>query len=209
MTERPAPAAADPDTPRDAAREAILKAAVRVMSDRGADNARLRDIARASGLSIGALQHHFDSRDELVAEAFRRFNTDSIRTYQESARTGDPRARLAALVELCVVTRDSLTFREKWSIWLEFWSASNRDPDLLEQCADIYSSWREPFHRAIQDGAAQGIFHPRSPIDDIVDRVIATIDGLSIRSLLEPGRVSPNRMVNLLTTSLETELGAR
>jgi AcrR family transcriptional regulator len=196
-----------PRESRDAARETILKAAARVIGRRGADNTRLRDIARASGLSIGALQHHFGARAELLAATFRRFNADSIRLFHQEARADDPRERLVALLELCLVPRDGLSFRDKWSVWLEFWSVSNRDRELREHSAVIYRSWREPFQQAIEDGIELGLFHPRDPVDDVVDRVIAGIDGLALRALLEPERVPPRRMAELITASLETELG--
>jgi len=205
MTDIARPAAAGA---RDTPRESILDAAARAISERGADNARLRDIARASGLSIGALQHHFGARDDLLAETFRQFNDESIAAFHASARDGDPRERLAALLQLCVVPRDSWTFHEKWSVWLEFWSASNRDPELRDHSVDIYTSWRAPFRQAIDDGINTGLFQPRAPVEDIVDRLIAAIDGLAVRSLLEPERITPERMLKLLTDSLESDIGA-
>jgi AcrR family transcriptional regulator len=195
-----------PDDRSDAAREAILEAAVVVISRVGVDRLRLADVARESGMSIGALQHHFGARQELLAETFRRFNDESIAAFQDTIDDADPRRRLSLLLHLCVDPRDGWDFRRKWSVWLESWAASNRDPALRAHHVEIYTSWREPFRQAIDDGVREGLFTPVAPAADIVDRLIATIDGLAVRSLLEPERVTPARMFELLIDGLEREL---
>ena len=50
-------------------RETLLRTTVRLISEGGEAKVRLADVAQQSGLSIGAIQHHFSSREELVAAA--------------------------------------------------------------------------------------------------------------------------------------------
>jgi AcrR family transcriptional regulator len=50
-------------------RETLLRTTVRLISEGGEAKVRLADVAEQSGLSIGAIQHHFSSREELVAAA--------------------------------------------------------------------------------------------------------------------------------------------
>ena len=51
-------------------KQAILDATLRLVAAQGAAAVRLRDVARAAGVSVGSLQYYFDSRDQLVRAAF-------------------------------------------------------------------------------------------------------------------------------------------
>jgi TetR/AcrR family transcriptional repressor of nem operon len=51
-------------------RAALLQAASRLFRERGIDGTGVADIAKDAGLTQGALYAHFDSKDELAAEAF-------------------------------------------------------------------------------------------------------------------------------------------
>ena len=50
-------------------RERILRAASRVLAEHGFDGVRLRGIAKAAGVSIGMLQHYFETREHLLKQA--------------------------------------------------------------------------------------------------------------------------------------------
>jgi AcrR family transcriptional regulator len=53
-------------------RDRIEQAAVRLFVEKGVAETSIRDIARAVGLSEGALYRHFEGKDELVWKAFER-----------------------------------------------------------------------------------------------------------------------------------------
>ncbi|MEZ5255873.1 MAG: helix-turn-helix domain-containing protein [Ilumatobacteraceae bacterium] len=47
-------------------KDAILRAAVRVMGEQGYEGASTRDMAAAAGVSVAALYHHFPSKHDLL-----------------------------------------------------------------------------------------------------------------------------------------------
>lgn len=51
-------------------REALLRAASQLFRERGIDGVGVAEVAKAAGLTHGALYAHFPSKDALVAEAF-------------------------------------------------------------------------------------------------------------------------------------------
>jgi AcrR family transcriptional regulator len=59
---------------RDARRDAILRAATRCINQRGYSGASMAVIARELGLSYNALYHYFESKEEILAQAFLRTN---------------------------------------------------------------------------------------------------------------------------------------
>src|ERR1700682_2593185 len=66
--------------PSDHTRTAILDAAERLYADRGFADVTLRDIVAAANVNLAAVNYHFGSKDELIAELF---VTRSIATNRE------------------------------------------------------------------------------------------------------------------------------
>ena len=64
----------------DRTRIAILSAAERLYADRGFGDVTLRDIVAAADVNLAAVNYHFGSKDELIAELF---VTRSIQTNRE------------------------------------------------------------------------------------------------------------------------------
>ena len=67
----------------DHTRSAILAAAERLYADRGFGDVTLRDIVAAANVNLAAVNYHFGSKDELIAELF---VTRSIATNRERLR---------------------------------------------------------------------------------------------------------------------------
>ena len=64
----------------DQTRSAILAAAERLYADRGFGDVTLRDIVAEANVNLAAVNYHFGSKDELIAELF---VTRSIQTNRE------------------------------------------------------------------------------------------------------------------------------
>ncbi len=82
----------------DHTRTAILSAAERLYADRGFADVTLRDIVAAADVNLAAVNYHFGSKDELIAELFvtRSLATRSRRRTRrhrcDPARAGRPDA---------------------------------------------------------------------------------------------------------------------
>src|ERR1700681_94318 len=62
-------------------RDAILQAAAAQMRGRGLDQTSIADVARASGLTHGALYNHFGSKDALTTEAMKCAFAECLREF--------------------------------------------------------------------------------------------------------------------------------
>jgi AcrR family transcriptional regulator len=58
------------DMPSDQTRSSILAAAERLYADRGFGDVTLRDIVAEASVNLAAVNYHFGSKDELIAELF-------------------------------------------------------------------------------------------------------------------------------------------
>jgi AcrR family transcriptional regulator len=90
----------------DHTRTAILAAAERLYADRGFGDVTLRDIVAAANVNLAAVNYHFGSKDELIAELF---VTRSIATNRErlnelkaAEETGGGRANIASVLRALV-----------------------------------------------------------------------------------------------------------
>jgi AcrR family transcriptional regulator len=92
--------------PSDQTRNAILDAAERLYADRGFADVTLRDIVAAAGVNLAAVNYHFGSKDELIAELFvtRSLATNRERLNQLKAAeaAGGGRADIDAILRALV-----------------------------------------------------------------------------------------------------------
>ncbi|GAA1805489.1 TetR/AcrR family transcriptional regulator [Actinomadura chokoriensis] len=80
----------DPATEDLTARARIRDAALLQFAERGMKGATFRGIAEAAGVSVGLVQHHFGSKDEL-REACDAYTLDTVRRLSDaSGGAGDP-----------------------------------------------------------------------------------------------------------------------
>ena len=83
-------------------REAILVAAEELFSTKGFSAVSVRDVAQAAGASPGSVTYHFETKDGLLLEIYRRhcgpMNRRRAELLAAATRVRDPRDRLEAIV---------------------------------------------------------------------------------------------------------------
>ena len=62
----------DAGSPSSTTREALLDAAESLFAERGVESTSVRDITKAAGANLGAVNYHFRSKDLLILEVFAR-----------------------------------------------------------------------------------------------------------------------------------------
>jgi AcrR family transcriptional regulator len=184
-------------------REQILTAAEHLLVDNGVERTRLRDVAMAAGVSIGTVQHYFDTRDRLVAELF----DWSARRRLEAWASMEPRdvdawRRIETLLEHALA--EPLLRRSR--IWVEF-LAMARDEELRAKLAGFYEAWRRPFREAIEEGIASGLFHPTLSTGVLVDVLIMGVDGAEVATVLGAPGTSRELLLSALLASARSLLG--
>lgn len=188
---------------RTAQRERILRAAETLLVTHGVERSRLRDVSDAAGVSIGTVQHYFDTRDNLIAELFEWSSERRLEAWMAAApSSGDPWSRVVAL--LYASLPDPLLWRSR--IWIEF-CAMARDAELRSKLDRHYDAWRPPFRAAIEAGVGAGVFRIVMPVADIVDLFIIFGDGASVGiSLAAPG-IDGEMLRRLLVQTARVVLG--
>jgi AcrR family transcriptional regulator len=92
--------------PSDQTRTAILAAAERLYADRGFGDVTLRDIVAEANVNLAAVNYHFGSKDELIAELFvtrsLALNKERLRELREAEEAGNGRADISEVLRALV-----------------------------------------------------------------------------------------------------------
>src|SRR5579871_3787175 len=92
--------------PSDRTRASILDAAERLYAERGFGDVTLRDIVAAAGVNLAAVNYHFGSKDELIAELFvtrgRPTNRERLSELKAAEEAGGGRADIEAVLRALV-----------------------------------------------------------------------------------------------------------
>ncbi len=185
-------------------RREILEAAGGVISRRGVHHTRLIDIADEAHVSIGMIQHYFRSRNNLVRETFRWKLEESLASYE--SRLQDDSTAWQDVEHLCrMLTREP--FEAINSLWLEFFSLCNRDPDFAALGSELWERWAGRVRSVIDKGIESGEFTTDSPSDDVAARFVSLADGLGIRVVIHHKGMSVDRVYQLLLEGAARELG--
>lgn len=202
----------------EARRSAICEAALDEIVTRGPEALRMRDVAAAAGVSVGAVQYYFGSRDELLVEAFTLHSTSVIAAIGElsrgqgsgsasegggSAGQGNPSSwvRLRASFEAVPSVGG---YSRRSAVWIELVAAARRNGALRSCVEEVFDSWRAHFAAIIDTGISEGGFDPVLPAESIVDAIIAQIDGFDLATASGRRRPTPTQ----ISASLEATAGA-
>lgn len=205
LTEHPAP----PDTIDLATRRRaeILYGSIRVIARDGVVAAKLKDIARESGVSLGLIQHYFDTRENLVDATFgAMMSVISRESAARMQRFDDPIWLIFAMNHLHVY--GTVAFPERWGFWSELWAASGRSTHLRSVATQVYQLWTMPLESALRELAGANRLPKDADPSLIANGILALMDGLSIRSISEPEKFTPEFMLQILNDWVSAQLQA-
>jgi AcrR family transcriptional regulator len=190
----------------DARVEEILAAACRVIVRRGFHATRIADIAQEAGTSTGTVHYHFETKGDVLLAALRWANTLPYGPIDEALRGGDDdTARLARLLEFAVPYPGRP--RDEYVLLIELWGRILHEPGLVPDGEQLSARWRSYFFDVVRRGTESGTFHPVADPDEVVERLIALVDGLGFKAVLGYRWMSPERMRSLVYGFAAEQLG--
>ncbi|QGV82252.1 TetR family transcriptional regulator [Streptomyces ficellus] len=140
-------------------------------------------LAERLGTSGGHILYYFGSKDRLLLEALR---------WSEAALTEERRSLLARRT---TADRKLDQFLElylprgprdpRWTVWIELWARTTGEGPLRAAQEELDRGWQADLVTLLARGAAQGRFAvPEAEIPDRADMLLALLDGLSTRVVL-------------------------
>jgi AcrR family transcriptional regulator len=188
------------------ARDRILDAACDVIAAHGIDDMRIARIATRAGVSPALVHYHFETRESLLGQALEHsFELlGNFRTAGAGAEDWSAAQRLGWMID------QSLPFPglgdREWRLWLELWGMAARRLELRPVAARLYERYEAWIAEAIEEGIEMGEFHA-GDAGAVTQRLIAAIDGLGLRVLVDDPAMTPSRARALLVEALAADLG--
>jgi AcrR family transcriptional regulator len=178
-------------------RDRLVAAAIQVFVEQGYERARVQDIARAAGLTTGAIYANFrDKRELLLAAIAARFESE-VETMFDAAEHTPPRDLLAIL-------GSRIAFRDDdRPLLLDAVVAGERDDALRALLQDAVAQRHRNIARLVDDGKSDGT------VDDALDTDVLTrfcltvaLGSLVVRALHLP-TPDPDQWTGLIQRLLE------
>jgi len=189
-----------PGTAAESRRREILVAALRVITVGGPDAITFRRVAAEAGVPLGSLTYYFESRDDLVREAFRH-HIVSTGAFLAELENEIPAATAGELVELLVEMArrefmDSGIVRAEYEMILY----AARDPELWREV----SAWEHSLEARLSAsferlGAARPVEAARTTIN--------LVRGFELEKLARPADIADDlrRRLTILINALIRE----
>lgn len=177
--------------------DVILDAVVKLVATREPEETSVRNVARDAGVSVGAVQYHYRTKDELLSAAMgemdRRFREHM---QQILSQITDPKQRLRAFLYSIAAAHDDA--REGAVIWTVFAARASVNKRLQQEHSD---NWQQA-EAAILD-LLQAAFPERSCHADDAAMLLAVTDGIAVARAAEtPQRMTAKRAETLIDKAL-------
>jgi AcrR family transcriptional regulator len=162
----------------------ILEAAITEFARHGFHATRMEDIARASGLSKGAVYLYYRSKDAIIAALLRTLFAWELRGARAVVEgAGSAAERLLALTHMFADELDRMVVA--MPILLEFYAVAFRQSSVREHLGQMYEEFRAPLAQLIQEGIEHGEFRQVEP-DAVGLAWIALLEGLTLLWVVNP-----------------------
>ena len=143
--------------PKEKRQSQIMEAAMKVFTKKGFASARMDDIVRESGLSKGAIYHHYNGKKDIFLALIAHWETQTFPNFY--SRNGKERSAADTLRDfaneiLKVFNSRSYVFHAE----VEFWSLSNQDNEIRKRSQELYEKIINLFELVINKGIREKEF---------------------------------------------------
>jgi len=143
--------------PKEERQSQIMEAAMKVFTKKGFASARMDDIVEESGLSKGAIYHHYEGKKDIFLALIAHWETQTFPNFY--SRNGKERSASETLRDfareiLKVFKNRSYVFHAE----VEFWSLSNQDDEVRKRSQELYEKIINLFELVIKKGIREKEF---------------------------------------------------
>ncbi|MFC5661450.1 TetR/AcrR family transcriptional regulator [Kitasatospora misakiensis] len=201
MTTHPAARAPQQDRSR-ATRARLLAAAVDCLAELGWHGSTVAVVAERAGVSRGAAQHHFPTREDLFTAAVEHVTAErlaAVRAHADALPPAGP-ARTEAVVDMIVRLYTGPLFRAALQLWV---AAATEEP-LRERIIGLEGRVGREAHRAAVEFL--GADESRPGVRETVQATLDMARGLGLANLLTDDSVRRSGVIRQWASLLESTL---
>lgn len=181
--------------------EEILDATVARIESEGLQSLRIADVARDLGVSPALLIYHFQTKDVLIAAAFRYAAVaDLDRALALADGSGSPLERLWDCLRWYAPTAGAYG----WRLWIEGYAGAVRNKALADVVDELEAEWSDLLLRLVKEAMKADEVDVKNA-KTALTRITSMVDGMSMG--LVRGSMSIRRLNDWMREHVARELG--
>lgn len=185
-------------------RTEILEVTCEVVIERGFAGTRISDVAKRLEVSTSLIHYHFDSKEQLLAEAFAHYARKDL-----AAMELEIEAAPTALEQLDRVILDYVPEGSgdmEWMLWIDAWGEALRNPMMRTISQELDEHSTQLVVRVIEHGVSTEEFACPDPAATAT-RFTALIDGLAVQFAAHDHVLDRSQLIDSVRTAVAFELG--
>ena len=185
-------------------RTEILEVTCEVVIERGFAATRIADVAKRLGVSSSLIHYHFDSKEQLLAEAFAHYARKDVAEMEAEIEAAPSAvAQLDRLVHNYVPEGSGDV---EWMLWIDGWGEALRNPMMRKISQELDEQSAALAERVIRYGIETGEFACSDPASAAM-RLTAVVDGLAVQFAAHDGMMNRAQFIEHVRTLAAWEVG--
>lgn len=185
-------------------RTEILEVTCQVVIERGFAATRIADVAKRLGVSSSLIHYHFDSKEQLLAEAFAHYARKDLAEMEaevEAAPTSVGQLDRALRNYVPEGSNDL-----EWMLWIDGWGEALRNPMMRRISQELDEQSAGLLERVIAKGVERAEFVCADPASAAM-RITAMVDGLAVQFAAHDGMMQREQLLEHVRTIAAWEVG--
>jgi AcrR family transcriptional regulator len=186
----------------EARRIEMLRAAAKLICERGFGDTRIADVAKRAGVSSALVIYYFGTRDRLLVDALR-YSEESFYEAAEQMLAEVPslRERLSLLIKWTCVPEGKDEIPGAWGLWFDLWAQAFRHDEIKAGRTELDARWRKMIVDALDSSELSAKDKRMFALE-----FAALLDGLSIQVALDDPEVDSDLAYEIAMRFAEREL---
>ncbi|MDO8364865.1 MAG: TetR family transcriptional regulator C-terminal domain-containing protein [Actinomycetota bacterium] len=185
-------------------RAEILEVTCEVVIERGFAATRIADVAKRLGVSSSLIHYHFDSKEQLLAEAFAHYARKDVAEMEAEVQ-----AAPSAVAQLDRVIQNYVPEGSgdvEWMLWIDGWGEALRNPMMRKISQELDEQSAGLVERVIRHGVDVGEFVCADPAA-AATRLTSVVDGLAVQFAAHDGMMNRDQFIEHVRTLAAWEVG--
>ena len=175
-----------------------------VVIERGFAATRIADVAKRLGVSSSLIHYHFDSKEQLLAEAFAHYARKDV-----AEMVAEVESAPTSVGELDRVVNNYVPEGSddmEWMLWIDGWGEALRNPMMRKISQELDEQSAELLERVIRKGVERAEFVCTDPAAAAM-RITALVDGLAVQFAAHSGMMTREHLLEHVRTIAAWEVG--
>ena len=186
-------------------RQEILETTCEVVIERGFAATRIADVAKRLSVSTSLIHYHYDSKEQLLAEAFLFYARKDLAALDAEIETAPTAlAQLDRAIQSYVPEGSDDV---EWMLWIDAWGEALRNPLMKKISQELDEQSAALLERVLAAGVASGEFRCANPAASAL-RLTGLIDGLAIQFAAHDDLLTRDDFIDHVRWLAAAEVGA-